>query len=92
MKKLLLAIGAAVGFVFGSRAGRRPYEQIKSKVKGLTGRSSVHDVASSTKNAMHRASDAATSTIGQKVDEAAHHVRDAVDKSGDKVTEVLGSE
>jgi hypothetical protein len=92
MKKLLLALGAAIGFIFGSRAGRRPYEQIESKVKKLTGRSSVHDVVSSTKDAMHHATDAASSTIGHKVDDAAHHVSDAIDKSADKVTEALGSD
>jgi hypothetical protein len=91
MKKLLLAFGAVIGFVLGSRAGRRPYEQIESKVKSLTGRSSVHDVVASTKDAVHQASDAASSTIGQKVDDAAHHVSDAIDKSADKVTEALES-
>ena len=90
MKKFVLAVGAVIGFILGSRAGRRPYEQIESKVKSLTGRSSVHDAVSSTKNAMHQATDAATSTIGQKVDDAAHHVSDVIDKSADKVTEVLG--
>lgn len=92
MKKLLLAIGAAIGFVLGSRAGRRPYEQLETKVKSLTGRSSVQDAVSSTKQAVHQASDAATATIGQKVDDVAHHASDAIDKSADKVTEALGPE
>lgn len=87
MKKLLLAIGAAIGFVFGSRAGRRPYERIESKLKSVTGRSSVHDAVSSTKDAVHQTTDAASSMIGRKVDDAAHHVSDVVEKSANKVTE-----
>ena len=79
MKKLLLVVGAVIGFVLGSRVGRRPYEQIETKVKGLTGRSSIHDAVSSTKEAVHTALDAATTSIGQKVDDAAQHVSDAVD-------------
>ncbi|HEY5274470.1 MAG TPA: hypothetical protein VIJ34_14745 [Acidimicrobiales bacterium] len=92
MKKLLLGVGILVGFVVGSRAGRRPYEQIESKVKDLTGRKSVHNAASSTKEAMHSASDAATTTIKQKVDEAAEHFSEAVDRSAEKITKALGAD
>jgi hypothetical protein len=91
MKKLLLAVGAVVGFVFGSRAGRRPYEQLEAKLKGFTGRSSIQDAVTSSKRAAHQASDVATSTLGDKVDDVAHHVRDAVDKSADKLTDGIGS-
>jgi hypothetical protein len=91
MKKVLLGIGAALGFVLGSRAGRGPYERIEAKVRNLTGRSSLQDAVSSTKEAVQSASDAATTTIGQKVDDAAQHFSDAVDKSAEKVTKALGT-
>ncbi len=36
MKKLLLLIGFAVGFVAGSKAGTGPYNQLQSKVRSFT--------------------------------------------------------
>jgi hypothetical protein len=91
MKKFLLAVGVAIGFVLGSRAGRGPYEQLEAKVKDLTGRSSVQDAVSAIEDAMQSVSDKATKTIGEKVDEAAQHFSEAAEKSADKVTKTLGA-
>jgi hypothetical protein len=92
MKKFLLAVGAAVGFILGSRAGRGPYEQLEAKVKGLAGRSSLQDAVSSTKEAMQSVSDAATLTIKEKVDEAAQHFSEAAEKSAEKVTKTFSAD
>jgi hypothetical protein len=92
MKKFLLAVGAAVGFVLGSRAGRGPYERLEAKVKGLVGSSSLQDAVSSTKEAMQSVSDAATLTIKEKVDEAAQHFSEAAEKSAEKVTKTLSAD
>jgi hypothetical protein len=92
MKRFLLAVGAAIGFVLGSRAGRGPYEQIEAKVKDLTGRSSVRGAVSSIEEAVQSVSDAATMTIGQKVDEAVQHVSEVADNSAEKVMKALGAD
>ena len=91
MKRFLLVVGAAIGFLLGSRAGRGPYEQVEAKVRNLTGRSSVQDAVTSARDAVQSASDAATTTIGQKVDEASQHFSDVIDKSAEKVTKSLGA-
>jgi hypothetical protein len=38
MKKYIALAAAAVGFLFGSRAGRRPYEQFDANVRKVLGR------------------------------------------------------
>jgi hypothetical protein len=92
MKRFLIVVGAAIGFVLGSRAGRGPYERVQAKVKGLTGRSSIQDAVTSAKDGVQSVSDVATSSIGDKVDEAAQHFSEAADKSAEKVTHAIGSD
>lgn len=41
MKKLLLLVGAAVGFVLGSKMGREPYERLEAQIRRLGGRPEV---------------------------------------------------
>lgn len=41
MKKLILLVGIALGFVFGSKMGREPYERIEGKVRQLADRAEV---------------------------------------------------
>ena len=41
MKKLLLLVGAAAGFIFGSKMGRKPYERLEAKARQLAGRPEV---------------------------------------------------
>ena len=38
MKKLLLLVGAAIGFVLGSKVGREPYERLEAQLRQLAGR------------------------------------------------------
>lgn len=79
MKKLLLLIGIALGFIASSRAGREPYERIEAKVREIWKRPNVKQVAG-------RASEKA-GEISQKVAEAAtDKVADVADQVGDKVT------
>jgi hypothetical protein len=43
MKKLLLLVGVAVGFVLGSKMGREPYERMEAQLRQLAGRPEVKD-------------------------------------------------
>jgi hypothetical protein len=41
MKKLLLIIGVGIGFVLGSKQGRKPYERLEAQVRQLAGRPEI---------------------------------------------------
>jgi hypothetical protein len=56
MRKITFLVGAGVGFVLGSKAGRGPYRQLESKVRDITGRPEVQD-------AVDRAKDAAKNQV-----------------------------
>ena len=61
MKKFLLLVAAtAFGLVIGSRFGKRPYDQIKAKVKKVSRRADVQEVVGTLKDA---ASDTAVIVI-----------------------------
>ena len=38
MKKIMLLLGAGIGFIAGSKAGNGPYQQIEAKVREVTKR------------------------------------------------------
>jgi hypothetical protein len=40
MKKIMLLLGAGIGFVAGSKAGNGPYQQLEAKIRELTKRPS----------------------------------------------------
>ncbi len=46
MKKFLLLFGMGVGFVLGSKAGRRPYDRLRSMARDLTERREYKRLAS----------------------------------------------
>jgi hypothetical protein len=50
MKKLILLVGVALGFILGSRMGREPYERMESKVRELARRPEVNHAAESVSN------------------------------------------
>jgi hypothetical protein len=84
MKKVFLALGAAVGFVLGSRAGRGPYRRLESKVREVWGRPEVQ-----------QALDNAGETVRRHGSDAADFVRtsasDAAEIVPKKVREVVGT-
>lgn len=51
MKKLLLLVGAGIGFVLGSRAGRGPYEQLDGQARKFLGRPTVQQRLDAAKSA-----------------------------------------
>ena len=52
MKKLLLLVGIAVGFVLGSKKGREPYKRLEAQVRQLAGRPEVKGAVDSVSHKM----------------------------------------
>jgi len=71
--KLGLMLGAAAGYVLGTKAGRERYEQIVDTVHRLTERPQV-------KRFVEQAPSTVTSTVEQFADKAADKVRQAGDR------------
>lgn len=83
MKKFLLFVGAIVGFVFGSRAGRRPYELLETKARKLARRSDVQHAVDHTKWAVKDKVDETTTAIRDRADGVAQNVEDLTAALGD---------
>ena len=71
MRKLSMAVGAAIGFLAGSRAGREPYEKLEGKARSIARRPDVRKLVDETSDTVHQklhdAQDAASAKI--------HHVK-----------------
>ena len=52
MKKLIFLVGAALGFVLGSKVGPGPYAQVEKKARELANRPEVQDAVEKTKGAV----------------------------------------
>lgn len=71
MKKFLavLGTGVGIGFVLGSRAGRRPYERLEEKVREVSGRDDVRAAAESASRALSDLKDEAVHTGAEKIEQ-----------------------
>ena len=67
MKKLTLLIGAGVGFVLGSRAGKGPYMQLEMKVRKIAGRPEVQEKIDQVKSAAQEQATSVAATVGEKL-------------------------
>lgn len=65
MKKLSLLAGGAVGFLLGSRAGRRPYEQFEQAVRQMANRPEAKQIIDQAQKSASSISDAAGRSTGQ---------------------------
>ncbi len=69
MKKILLLLAFALGYVLGARAGRRRYEQIREKAQQLWNdqhvQSAVHSAGDLVETAVDRVSERAGDVIGK---------------------------
>ncbi len=74
MGKLGMAVGAAVGYVFGAKAGRERYEQITASARQLLDKPQVKQVL-----------DSAPGNLGARVEQVANKAADKVQQAGDKV-------
>lgn len=84
MKKWILLLGIAIGFVLGSRAGRGPYKQIEGKVREVGERPEVQKaIRTVTRRTQEQVGDIA-STVQTRANEA-------IDKIGEKLPTSAGS-
>jgi hypothetical protein len=67
VKKLSFLLGLGIGFLLGSRAGSRPYQQLEAKVRSAARRPEVQDVVARTKEAVHSQVAEAVDNVGDKV-------------------------
>jgi hypothetical protein len=72
--KLGMAVGAAVGYVLGARAGRERYEQIQASARQLLDKPQVKRVV-----------DNAPGNLGARMEQAAHKAADKVQQAQDRV-------
>jgi hypothetical protein len=72
--KLGMAVGAAVGYVLGAKAGRERYEQISASARQLLEKPQVKQVL-----------DSAPGNLGARVEQVANKAADKVAQAGDKV-------
>lgn len=70
--KLVLLAGAAVGYVFGTRAGRERYEQIKDGAAKFWKNPQVQEKISDAEHAVTDAAKSAVDAAGSKVSEFRH--------------------
>lgn len=82
MKKLILIVGVAVGYVLGARAGRGRYEQIVDAVgrarRDPRVQSAVSDVEQRATEAARQAAAKATETAQQAASRATEKVREGL--------------
>ncbi|WP_066043171.1 hypothetical protein [Herbiconiux solani] len=69
MNKILLLLAFGAGYVLGTRAGRRRYEQIRAKAKDFWNdehvQSAVHSAGEAVESAAGKAADKAGDLIGK---------------------------
>ena len=74
MGKLGMAVGAAVGYVLGAKAGRERYDQLQASARQLLDKPQVKRVV-----------DSAPGNLGARVEQAAHKAADKVQQAQDRV-------
>ncbi len=65
MRKISFLLGVTIGFLLGSRAGRRPYEQMVSKVRATARRPEVQDTIGQLKDTAKEQAAAAAHKVGR---------------------------
>ncbi len=77
----------AVGFLLGSRSGRRPYEQFESRVRQWSGHPKVQQVADQVGESAGQVADQVTESTRQVGDAAADAAATAADRAAEAVFE-----
>ena len=79
MKLVIFLAGVAVGFVFGSKAGRQTYDKFRRQVSDFSKSAPVQQVANDVKD-----------LAGKAASEASDRVSEVIDKASDKLDDVTG--
>lgn len=81
--KLVLLAGAAVGYVFGTRAGRERYEQIKDRTSQLWKSPQVQDTISQAESAVTDAAKHTVDAAGAKISDLRQKPDESPDSDSD---------
>lgn len=88
--KLTLLVGGAVGYVFGTKAGRQRYEQIRRAAGRMAQRPEVQHAREVAATQAGQLAGSAKHVVGDRVTTAVHEGHHKVaDKFGDKMPERL---
>jgi gas vesicle protein len=101
MKKLTFVVGAAIGFVLGSRAGRGPYEGLENRARQLRGRPQVQrvtdqvgesaaQIADQVTESSKRVGDAAADLVSTAAERVSTATSEAAATVADRATDVAG--
>jgi len=86
MKRTAFIVGAAVGYVFGTRAGRERYEQIKKAARQLAQNPSVQSAAGTARTQAGDLGTKAAQMAGEFGSKAAHRTGDLAGSAKQKVS------
>jgi hypothetical protein len=67
MKKLMLLVGGAIGFLIGSKMGRKPYLKAQDKAREVMDRPEVKDKIDKTKAAVQEQADVLVEKLTDKL-------------------------
>lgn len=71
MKKLIFLVGAVIGFIAGSAAGRGPYEQLVAKGKEVSENPTVQEKARQAKDRATQVAQDTTASVKDRVSSSA---------------------
>lgn len=92
MKVLWMAAGAAIGYVFGTKAGRERYEQIKATAAEWAEKPAVADTVATVGALADRGKDAVTAKVATATDKMKDTVSTKVTAMTDKVKDAVGTD
>jgi hypothetical protein len=92
MKRFSFLLGAGVGFVLGSKAGSRPYEQLEATIRKVASRSGPTGSAEPSERSVSDAEEANEHTDDKGDHQFVEVVSGAVDKDGNVVVDEVVAE
>jgi hypothetical protein len=78
MKRIWLLLGLGLGFIFGSKMGRDPYERLESTVRKVSNRPNVKRAMDTASNRAEEVADTVLQVASDKVEETSVKVQNKV--------------